>query len=283
MKRKQQSQFKVKEQSKTEQESTREFCFPESLFLDSSSKPAIFRLVILILLFGTTIFIRFFHLSADPPYVSWSQDLLTDPSQYVSFARSKLLWGYWDLFGQHLFLLWKNSALTLFSFLSFAVLGIGRLQANLTAVILNILSLLFLFLALRKTVGYRVAVLSILLLGTDFTFLSYARETFAECSAIFFSSIGFYFLALGSKKTVFLWLAGASYICSILFGKMLAVFILPACLAVLILISIKEPQKRILPILLFLGGALVVFLPWFFLVYNPARGNISAYLNEMSV
>jgi len=226
---------------------------------------------------------RLLFLSADPPYVSWSQDLLTDPFQYVSFARSKILWGQWDLFGQDLFLLWKNSALTLFSFLSFKLLGIGRLQANLTAVVLNISSLFFLFLALRKTNGYRAAVFSVLLLGADFTFLAYGRETFAEVSVIFFLSLGFYLLVHGSRKALFLWLAGALHMCSILFGKMLAVFILPACLAVLFSITVKEPRKRILPVLHFLGGASIIFLPWFVLVYNPASRHISGYLSEMSV
>lgn len=123
---------------------------PGSYSQSTLFESAILKFAIIVLIFGLAIFLRLFHINADPPYVSWSQDLLTDPFHYTSFARSKVFWGEWDLFNQYSFLLWKNSALTFFSFLFFNLFGVGRLQANLTAVVLNILSLLFLFFGPKK-------------------------------------------------------------------------------------------------------------------------------------
>ena len=219
--------------------------------------------------------------------LSWSQDVNTDPDQYTSFARSKALFGSWDLFGRNLVLA-LNSALTLVSFLFFKVLGVGRWQANLVAAALGSLTLIIFYLAIKEGKDRKTALLASFFLGINYILVMYGRSTFAEVSVIFFIALGIYFLVLGMKKGWLLILSGACFAVSVFFGKMLAMFILPVCLGVIVLSALEESptncarikSSRILP---FAAGLCSVSLLWFFLVYSPFSQSVSQFVSGMSV
>lgn len=247
-----------------------------------------FHLLLFVLVFGLALLLRLLYLTSDPPQVSWSQDLTTDAPTYVSFARAKILEGNWNPFGQYRFVLWLNSAFTLISFLFFKLAGLGRLQANLVAVLLNIFTVVFIYLAVKRSLSKNAALLSSFFLGINYIFLIYGRTTFSEISTLFFIALGFYFLVLGFEKSFFLILSGASHSCAVLFGKMLGAFVFPVCLGILILLAIGEfsgERKRIRwsPFVVFAIGALAVYLPWYLLIYHPVPGDVKFYLKEMSV
>ncbi len=251
-------------------------------------KSSLFYLLLFLFVFGLALLLRLLYLTSDPPQVSWSQDLTTDAPTYVSFARAKILSGDWNPFGQYRFVLWLNSAFTLISFLFFKISGLGRFQANLLAVLLNFFTILFLYLAIKKVLNSNSALISSFLLGINFIMLVYSRNTFSEISTLFFIALGLYFLVLGLEKNFFLILSGASHACAFLLGKMLAGFILPVGLGVLILLAIQDLStkgQRIKPVpaILFLLGFLAVFLPWYLIIYYPVPGDVKFYLREMSV
>jgi 4-amino-4-deoxy-L-arabinose transferase-like glycosyltransferase len=250
--------------------------------------PSTAKVLLFVLIIGLAVFLRCFCLSADLPLnLSWSQDVNTDPDQYTSFARSKALWGSWDLFGRNLILA-LNSALTLISFLFFKLLGVGRWQANLVAAGLSLLTLVFFYLAFKKGKEGKTALLATFFLGINYILVMYGRSTFAEVSAIFFIVLGIYFVVPGMKKVWLLIPSGACFAVSILFGKILAVLILPACLGVLMLSPSEESaangaRTKLSRILFFTSGLSSVALLWFILIYFPFSESVSQHVSGMSV
>jgi 4-amino-4-deoxy-L-arabinose transferase-like glycosyltransferase len=247
------------------------------------------HLILLVIVMGLGILVRLAFLSADPPLdLSWSQDVNTDPGQYTSFARSKVLMGEWDPFGIPFLVLWLNSAYTLISFLFFKFLGVGRFQTNLVAASLSVLTLVFFYLAIKRGVNRATALLATGFLGVNYILVMYSRNTFTEVQVIFFIVLGIYLLALGLDRSWFLIYSGACFAVSILFGKMLAVFILPACLGVLAVGALDEfsaghRKVQFSPILFFAAGFLVVVLSWYFLIYSPSAETVSEFVSVMSV
>ena len=240
------------------------------------------------MIIGLGVFLRYFCLSADPPLnLSWSQDVNTDPEQYTSFARSKALWGNWDLFGHDLVLCLK-SALTFISFFFFKLFGAGRWQANFVAATLSSLTLIFFYLAIKKGKDQKTALLATFFLGINYILVMYSRCTFAEVSVIFFIALGTYFFVLGLKRGWFLIPSGVCFAVSIFFGKMLAMFTLPVSLGVVMLGALQEspanhPKIRFSPTLFFAAGLCSVVLLWFFLVYSPFGETVSEFVSGMSV
>ncbi|MGB7061945.1 MAG: tetratricopeptide repeat protein [Candidatus Zixiibacteriota bacterium] len=253
-------------------------------FINSSAA----NVLLFVFIIGLAAFLRCFCLSADLPLsLSWSQDINTDPDQYTSFARSKALWGDWDLFGRNLVLA-LNSALTLISYLFFKFLGVGRWQANFVAASLSSLTLIFFYLAIKKWKNQTTALLAAFFLGINYILVMYGRSTFAEVSVIFFVVLGIYFLVLGLKRGWLLIPSGACFAVSIFFGKMLAMFILAACLGVVVLSALEKfsadhRKIKLSRILFFAAGSSSVALLWFFLIYSPFSENVSQFVSGMSV
>jgi 4-amino-4-deoxy-L-arabinose transferase-like glycosyltransferase len=227
-------------------------------------------------------------LSSDPPHISWSQDVATDPPQYTYFARNQALWGEWDLFGHNRFVFFLKSFSSVASLIVFSILGTGRFQANLVAVILNLLTMVFLFLALKKVFGKRTAFLSFFLLGINFVFIMYGRNPFLEISAMFLLTLGFYFLVSSLKRNLLLLPSGICFAAGIFFGKTMAAFILPACAGVFLLWFLEQPPseglwKRSKPFALFCAGFILVLLFWIFFAYLPAKREVAGYFGEQAL
>ncbi len=227
-------------------------------------------------------------LSADPPHISWSQDVATDPPQYTNFARNKVLWGNWVLFEPNRFVFFLKSFSSAASFAVFSLLGTGRFQANLVAVILSLLAMVFLFLSLKKVFNKRTAFFSLFFLGTNFIFVMYGRNPFLEISALFLLTLGFYLVVCSFKRIPLLVPAGICFAAGIFFGKTMAAFILPAFLGVLLLwmfepVAKSQRKVDVKPVVLFGAGFLAVTLFWLLFSYLPAQREVAGYLGEQAL
>ena len=244
--------------------------------------------LLLVLIIGLGVFLRCFYLSSDPPSdLSWSQDLSTDPPHYTTYARNKVLWGSWDLYGNVRYVFFLKSATSLLSFIFYKFLGVGRWQANLVSVSLSILTLIFLYLSLARLKNKLVGLLGTFFLAVNYIFLMYSRSPFMENVMVFFIVLGFYFLTCQTRKPLFWFLAGASIAISILFGKMLALFMAPIFLGLVLFEawddrSQKNLKKRVFPSLSFLAGVLGVSLFWLFFSYLPATKQVAGYMSEIT-
>ncbi|MGB8657343.1 MAG: glycosyltransferase family 39 protein [Candidatus Zixiibacteriota bacterium] len=248
----------------------------------------IFEVLLFCCILGLALLGGVLFLSADPPHISWSQDVATDPPQYTDFARNKALWGSFDLFGHNRFIFFLKSFTTVFSYAVFLLFGTGRFQANLVAVLLNLLTMIFFFLALKKVFSKRTAFLSLFFLGINFVFVMYGRNPFLEISAIFLLVLGFYFLVSSFKTNLFLIPSGVCFAGGIFFGKTMAAFILPACLAVLLFgmfqnFSSSDRKIDYKPLILWGCGFVAVALFWLFFSYLPAKREVAGYLGEQAL
>lgn len=256
--------------------------FENPLFSSRAFEVVLFCAIVALAFLGGVLF-----LSADPPAISWSQDVATDPPQYTYFARNQVMWGDWDLFGHNRFPFFYKSFTTVTSFVVFSVFGLGRFQANFVAVMLSLLTMVFLFLALRKVFGKRAAFLSLFFLGFNFVFLMYGRNPFLEISASFLLVLGFYFMVSSFKNNLLLIPSGICFAAGIFFGKTMAAFVLPACAVILLLWMFErfssDRKINLKPVAFFGGGFLVVTLLWIFFSYLPAKREVAGYLGEQAL
>ena len=269
-------------------ETKNRFGFLAKFFQDPFFSSRLFEILLFALILGMALLGGMLFLHADPPQISWSQDVATDPPQYTYFARNQALWGSWDLFGHNRFIFFLKSFTTLFSYLVFWLFGTGRFQANLTAVILNLLSMTLFFLALKKVFNKRVAFFTLFFLGTNYVFIMYGRNPLLEISAIFLIILGFYFMVLSFKKEVLLIPSGICITAGIFFGKTMAAFILGACLGVLILwmfdnYSSSERKLNFKPLIFFGTGFLAIAIFWLFFAYLPSKREVVSYFGEQAL
>ena len=264
------------------------FVFLSKYFQNPFFSSKLFEILLFTLILGMALLGGMLFLHADPPQISWSQDVATDPPQYTYFARNHALWGNWDLFGHNRFVFFLKSFTTAFSSLVFSLFGTGRAQANLAAVILNLLSMILFFFTLKKIFNKRVAFFTLLFLGINYVFIMYGRNPFLEISAIFLIVLGFYFLVSSFKKYVFLIPSGVCMAAGIFFGKTMAAFILGPCLGVLLLWMFENysPTDRKLnfkPPVYFGIGFMAITLFWLFFSYLPAKKEVASYLGEQAL
>jgi 4-amino-4-deoxy-L-arabinose transferase-like glycosyltransferase len=255
-----------------------------------------FEILLFFFILGLAFLGGVLFLSADPPAISWSQDVGTDPPQYTHYARNEILWGSWEPFGPNRFVFFMKSFTTLFSYLVFSLFGMGRFQANLVAVLFNLLSLVFFFLALKKIFSKRMAFLSLFFLGINYVFIMYGRNPFLEISANFLLILGFYFMVSSFKRELLLIPSGICFATGIFFGKTMAAFILPACLAVLLFWTFEHysssnrsgdrpagGKMNFKPLFLFGAGFIVISVFWLFFSYLPAKREVVGYLSEQAL
>ncbi|UCD93790.1 MAG: hypothetical protein JSU69_08445 [Candidatus Zixiibacteriota bacterium] len=130
---------------------------------------------------GLALAVRFVWLEADPPsfFSGTGQDLLTDPYSITYFARNKALFGSWNIFDYKLPIIYKYTLASISSFLFFALAGVSRITANLSAVALN-LGGAFLFLVAMRRYGSRGLLIASILLLANMSLIVYGRYPFAE-------------------------------------------------------------------------------------------------------
>jgi 4-amino-4-deoxy-L-arabinose transferase-like glycosyltransferase len=248
----------------------------------------LFYILLFCVIVGATFIGGVLFLSSDPPQISWSQDVATDPPQYTYFARNHALWGSWDLFGHNRFVFFLKSFTTVFSYLIYTLFGTGRFQSNLVAVILNLLSMVFLFFALKKIFNHRVAFLSMFFLGINYVFIMYGRNPFLEISAIFLLILGFFFWVYSYDRHLLLIPSGVCFAAGIFFGKTMAAFILAPCLGILLLwmfeqYSASNRKIDFKPLIFFGVGFLAITFFWFFFSYLPSKKEVASYLGEQAL
>jgi hypothetical protein len=242
-------------------------------------------LIVLLALFAGIIIFRLVNLSADTPFgISIGQELSTDPPQYTSFARNKVLFGDWEVFYTR-YVFFVNNITTIAAYPIFKIFGTGRAQSNLVASLFSLLAIYSCYLAWRKK-GYPLAIAATAILGFNYIFLSYGKLTFLEVSAVGIISLGGYFLLSNKNRVVSALLAGLLFSIAAFYGKLLAVVFLPLALVILLLELCQARQhgifKRFNQLYSFFIGFAAVFLIWLVLVYLPSRGEVSGYLSEIS-
>jgi len=147
-----------------------------------------------LIVIAIALIVRFLFLESDPPYffARTSQDILSDPYNYIHFARNKILYGRWEIFDYSRWIVFKNSLVTLFSYLFFLIGGVSRITANLSAIFMSTAGIALFALAHLKR-SQKWFIITAVILLTNMTLISFGRYPFLETGLIFLCGL-IYFL-----------------------------------------------------------------------------------------
>lgn len=206
----------------------------------------------LILFFLVLIIIRFVHLDADfPRNLNWSGDLYTDEGWYSANAQWFTLTGQWHIDGGAN-LAFFFPVIPIIQIISFKLFGISLITARSIVAIFSILTLLFLYILIKKFTDKKTALLSTAIAASNFFYFSFSRLAILEIPTAFFITAACVF------AFTLPFLSGLMVLLAIL-TKTAAIFCLPV---IVWLINFKEKKlkKTAIFLLISLGGVIIYYL-----------------------
>lgn len=146
--------------------------------------------------------LRLVHLSADSPVnLHWGRGAFTDEAFYAHNARNKILFKAWstDEFNYHLL----SPVMSGLDYLAFSLGGVRYTSIRLVSIIASVITLLFLFMWLKKHFAIAVAFSGTAFLGLNYFYLMHSRLALSEVPMLMALMISFYFLTLGKRYGYF--------------------------------------------------------------------------------
>ncbi|HUU45438.1 MAG TPA: tetratricopeptide repeat protein [Acidobacteriota bacterium] len=245
------------------------------------------RLGAVLLIAVLAIVVRFVHVGADPPAdVSWSQDLLTDPPEYTSYARSAVALGDWNPLGDERLIFFRKNITGACAYVIFSIFGSSIATANLTAVLLNLIALGFLAWGVGRAFGPTAGLGTAWLLAVNYLFVGYGRQPFLEVAANACLAFTFWAILMGARRWWLVLIGGLVAGAGTFFGKVTALHAAPIFLLGAALVGYQaagEPVWRrwARPVGYAVGLGCVGLL-WYLFAYRLASAEVLAYLKEQS-
>jgi hypothetical protein len=148
---------------------------------------------ILLFLIVVLALLRFVHLDADfPRGVTWSGELYTDEGWYANNAVAYVLTGNWHIDGD-----FNNATnvpiLPLMELASFEIFGVSLSSARFVVAVCFTLSLIILYVIVKKYQDSWTALLSVLLLSVNYFMFGYSRLAILEIPMTFFALLSILF------------------------------------------------------------------------------------------
>ena len=252
-------------------------------FLGSASggfkPPFLYILLGVIVLLGA--YLRFSHLSADPPMdLSWSLSLYTDEGAIAINARDKVLFGQWKM--DDFFRMGISSLLSVIYFFIFKLFGTGFIQIRVLPVLSSLGSILLVFFLLKREKSIYSAVFSSFFLSIAYIYVMHNRLALEETSLLFFLLLSLFFLQLGKDKRLYFLLSGFTFVLAVLFVKISGLFFL----AIMFLEFVRwiwmekdEKKKKLWQSLsYFVVGLAIGGIIWLLLVLLPYKSAVIGYI-----
>lgn len=238
--------------------------------------------VIIALVAVAGIYLRFVALDSDPPmyFSGHGQSLSTDPHQYTYFSRNKLMFDRWEMFDSAKWRVFEVSVISGFSYLLFSLFGISRYIANLTGLLLSLLSIFIFLLTLRKFVNPSGILLVLVLLLFNKVLFVYGRLPYLENGMIFLMSIIFFIFVFYRQhlwgKIVIGVLIALAGLAGKVFGYLLIV-------PVVISYCCENRRRRLADISTVLASCGVATVVWLLIAYGGDLKLLLGYYQEQSV
>lgn len=248
------------------------------------SLPRRWEVLAFVLIFGLALFIRFNHLSADPPNkISFSQDIETDPPQYTIFARNAVQTGDGNPYQDHRYVTYQYSLVTATSRLVYGALGVGTYQANLVGLLLTLISMLLFYFVVRKGLGNGAALLAMFFIGINYLGIFFGRRPFLETGMNALFILGLLGLAYGERKVMGHLLFGACFAAAVVFGKIIALGFLGAPVLYYFYRRLfLDDKTAVRQAIWAAGGFAVVTAIWYFLIFRPNAAMLTGYVSEQA-
>jgi 4-amino-4-deoxy-L-arabinose transferase-like glycosyltransferase len=215
----------------------------------SQSTAATYLLLVLIL--AAALLLRFIHLDADPPALI-SRDFITDEGWWAHNARNAFFYGHWRI-DDHNAGLYSGFLYNAFVLGAFKLVGAGLWAVRLSPALAGWLTVLVLFLLVRREAGTRAALLATTLLGFSNLHIMYSRTGFAESVVVLFLALSLWFWSLKDRHTLFGVAAGICFVLMVM-TKMTAVYFLPGLCLIAIAGAIRRSISRRQALLFVSGG-----------------------------
>ena len=198
--------------------------------------------------------LRVIHLDADPSALL-SRDFITDEGWWAHNARNALLYGDWkiDEFNQGLYSAYLYNVLL---YLTIKLFGVSFTSIRLVPALAGWLSVVLIFLTVRREINSRAAIFASALLGFSNLHIIYSRIGFAESTIVFFLALMLWFWSLRRTHYLFASLSGAAF-GLMLATKVTAIYVLPGFVLLIAVEAIRRTTKM-KHALLFLLGSVVV-------------------------
>ncbi len=237
---------------------------------------------VFLVLFALAVFLRFYHLSADPPYqLGISTGLETDPPQYTLFARNDVQTGDWNPYHDDRYPTYEYSLVSGLGWIVFKSLGVGLYQSNLVGVILSLLSLLLFYFVIRRALGNGTALLMLLFLATNSILIFHGRRPFLENGMILALILGLFCVTYLEKRFVGHFQFGEAFGLALFFGKLIAVAFLAVPLAYYgYHLAVLKTPRTVRHFLLMLAGLGIVWVGWFLIIFLPRSRSVAGYVGE---
>jgi 4-amino-4-deoxy-L-arabinose transferase-like glycosyltransferase len=199
---------------------------------------------------GAALLLRVINLDADPSALI-SRDFITDEGWWAHNARNALFFGEWRIDEYNLGL---NSAylFNLLLYLVFRMFGIGFTTLRMLSALGGWLTVVLLFLLVRREINTRAAVFASALLAFSNLHIVYSRTGFTESVMVFFLALTLWLWSLRRAHYFFALIAGVSSGLMVV-TKITAIYLIPGFVLAVAAAAIRQSVSR-REALLFLSG-----------------------------
>ncbi|PYT06504.1 MAG: hypothetical protein DMF60_09285 [Acidobacteria bacterium] len=212
------------------------------------------RALAICVILAAALLLRVINLDADPsPLIN--RDFITDEGWWAHNARNAFFYGQWriDEYNQGLYSAYLYTALLYFTFKLF---GITLMTLRALSSLGGWLTVVLLFLLVRRDISTRAALLASVLLGFSNLHIIYSRTGFVESTMVFFMALALWLWSMRSEHYLFASLSGIAFALTLL-TKITAIYFLPGLALVTLAVSIRRSVRRRDAVLFLTGGCVV--------------------------
>ncbi len=245
------------------------------------TRSSLIELLVFLILLSGIIWLRSYHLDADPPLnLSSSSDVFTDPPNLTLYAKQKIITDEFTPSGDDRFVLFLKSSLTVVGLFVFKSFGTSIISSNLIGLFFSIGSLLLFFLIVRKTGGRLAGIFFLLLIALNYNQIFYGRLTFQEHAMSFFGFLAITLLIYFNNRFIDT-MAGVSLGLAVFFAKIIGVaFLFPFTCFFLYRYLFERTSDTNKRIIYFTAGFSLLTIFWLFYTYFPMQEQVSSYIGE---
>lgn len=218
---------------------------------------------------SAALLLRVINLDADPSALI-SRDFITDEGWWVHNARNAFFHGQWliDEYNQGFYSAYLYTVVLYFTIKMF---GVTLTTVRIVSAVGGWLTVVLLFLLVRREISTRAALFASLLLGFSNLHIIYNRVGFVESTMVFFMALALWLWSMREKHYLFASLSGVAFALTLI-TKITALYLLPGLVLVMLAVAIRGSARRIHAVLFLTGGGLAAAVYAIFLVL-PNLGN----------
>ncbi len=238
-------------------------------------------LLVLILIMSTGVYLRYIHLTADPPSdLTISGGVVGDPGQYSLGARNKLLFGKWAIKGWKTYLL--SPVVNYFNIVLFKIFGINLYSQRLIPFTFSVLTLILLSFYLFFKVDKRISLIFSVLYSINYVSIMYSKIANREFPMIFFFVVSMiFFVEAEDESCFFYFISSIFFVLSFLSkGSIIYFLVIFGVLTVVNSICEFNSFKKILSF--FWVPLFVALTSWYILIFKSNKSFFMPFVKNNS-